>query len=129
MNTTPDLDHFVAVAPGLWRWTAPHPEWRPGAEPESPADWDPIVASVLYTTRESAVFFDPLLPPDPESFWPWADGQVRGRRVAVLTTIMWHRRSREAFVQRYAASTSRAKRNLPEGVESISLREIGRAHV
>lgn len=109
------------IAAGLWRWTAPHPGWQPDAEPGSPADWERDVGSVLYEDEagEVAVFFDPLLPPEPDPFWEWADERCAGRRVAVLTTIGWHRRSRSSFVKRYEASVSRAKRNLPRGVESF----------
>jgi hypothetical protein len=28
------------IAPGLWRWTAPHPAWLADAEPDSPEDWE-----------------------------------------------------------------------------------------
>jgi len=31
---------IAELAPGLLRWTAPHPDWRPGAQPRSPDDWD-----------------------------------------------------------------------------------------
>jgi len=71
------------IAPGLWRWTAPHPAWRPGAERDSPDDWDESVGSVLYVGHDAAVF---------------------------------------RVVQRYGASSSRVKRSLPAGVESIVLR-------
>ena len=110
------------IAPGLWRWTAPHPAWRPGAEPDSPDDWDESVGSALYIGRDTAVFIDPLVPPDEEQFWSWADERVSERNVAVLTTLLPHRRSREQVAHRYRASTSRVRRNLPDGVESIVLR-------
>jgi hypothetical protein len=32
-STGPGMEE---VAPGLWRWTAPHPAWMPGAQPCSP---------------------------------------------------------------------------------------------
>lgn len=83
------------------------------------------MGSVLYEAPGAAVFFDPLLPPDPEPFWEWADDRIAGRPVAVLTTIGWHRRSRDAFVARYAASVSRAESRLPRGVESFVLRGAG----
>jgi hypothetical protein len=35
------------IAPGLWRWTAPHPGWRSGALPGSPDDWDQQVGADL----------------------------------------------------------------------------------
>jgi hypothetical protein len=110
------------IAPGLWRWTAPHPEWVPGAERDSPDDWDQYVGSVLYEHVDAAVFIDPLVPVDEERFWSWADEHAVGRGVVVLTTLGPHRRSRERVVQRYGASTSRAKHNLPAGVQSIVLR-------
>ncbi len=109
----------------LWRWTAPHPDWPAKAPPDSPSYWPEIVGSVLYANRESAVFIDPQLPPDPTEFWSWADRKVGDRPVAVLTTLKWHRRSRDAFAERYGASTSRAKPSLPEGVESFILRRAG----
>jgi hypothetical protein len=84
-----------------------------------------MVGSVLYTTDESAVFIDPQLPPDSDEFWAWADQHVQGRPVHVLTTIHWHRRSRDEVAARYGASTSRAKPNLPQGVESFMLRRAG----
>lgn len=114
------------VARGLWRWTVPHPDWEPEAAPGSPGDWDQHVGSVLYETPGgSAVFFDPLLPPRPDEFWQWADERVAGRSVFVLTTIAWHKRSRADFVERYGASTSRAKKNLSHGVESFVVRGAG----
>ena len=110
------------IAPGLWRWTAPHPAWVPGAEPDSPNDWDQIVGCVLYEGADTAVFIDPLVPEDADAFWRWADVRARGRRVHVLTTLLPHRRSRQPVAERYGASLSRAKGNLPAGVESIVLR-------
>lgn len=110
------------IAARLWRWTGPHPAWRPGAAPDSPDDWDEYVGSVLYVGPDAAVFIDPLVPSDEDRFWRWADERVAGRSVFVLTTLLPHRRSRERVAQRYGASTSRAKRNLPAGVESIVLR-------
>ncbi len=104
------------IAPGLWRSTAPHPAWRPGAERDSPDDWDESVDSVLYIGRDTAVFIDPLVPRDEGQFWSWADERVSERNVAVLTTLLPHRRSREQVAHRYGASTSRVRRNLPDGV-------------
>jgi hypothetical protein len=97
----------------------------PGAEPDSPDDWDQYVGSVLCECRDATVFIDPLVPADEDRFWRWADERVAGGRVVVLTTLGPHRRSREQVVQRYGASTSRAKRNLPSGVHSIVLRGAG----
>jgi hypothetical protein len=110
------------IRPGLRRWTAPHPEWEADATPESPADWPRDVGCVLYDAAGTVVLIDPLLPPDPEPFWAVVDEHVRRRdvSVAVLTTIGFHRRSRDAFVERFGATTS-----APEGVESFPVERTG----
>jgi hypothetical protein len=103
------------LAPGLWRWTAPHPEWRAGAATDSPDDWEQMVGCLLYQGPDTSVFIDPLLPPDQEAFWRWADEQVGGRTASVLTTLAPHRRDRELVATRYGARTS-TDRPLPPGV-------------
>jgi hypothetical protein len=113
------------LRPGLWRWTAPHPDWEADAVAGSPADWPRDVGSVLYETADAAVFIDPLLPPEPDGFWRWADDRTAGRDVVVLTTLGFHRRSRDAFVERYDAVTSRAQAKLPQGVEGVRIRRAG----
>ena len=115
------------VRPGLWRWTAPHPAWRPDATPESPADWPRDVGSVLVEADGATVLIDPLLPPDPEVLRGELDRlvRVRGVRVAVLTTIAFHRRSRDELARRYGASTSRARGSLPPGVEPLPIPGAG----
>lgn len=113
------------IAEGLWRWTAPHPDWRPPRAAGSVGDWDRMVGSVLYATDEAVVLFDPLIQQGDAKFWGWLDDLVRARRVVVLTTLKWHRRSRDDVVARYRATTSRARAGLPAGVESITLRGAG----
>jgi len=120
------------LRPGLWRWTARHPGWREDAEPESPADWPRDVGCVAYRASEAFVFIDPLLPAGAENrFWTQMDPLVGEHDwpVLVLTTIGWHRRSRDEFAERYGASTSRAKTALPQGVETIPLRGAGETMV
>jgi hypothetical protein len=96
------------IAPGLHHWTAPHPGWDPEGEPGSPADWPEQVGCTLY----GSVFIDPLVP---EDLWPALDGLVSGP-VAVLTTIRFHGRSREAVLERYGGGEE-----LPEGVEAFPI--------
>jgi hypothetical protein len=91
------------IRPGLWRWSAPHPAWRPGAEPGTPDDWPRDVGAVLYQTRSRAVFFDPLAPAADPAFWGWADQRCDGREVSVLETIPYHRRDRDQFIAHYGA--------------------------
>lgn len=105
------------ITEGLWRWTSPHPDWKPNAEPGSSMDWDREVGCVLYLTTTDAVFIDPQLPPDPAPFWEWCDPLVAGRSASVLTTIHWHLRSRAELADRYHAAT--VNDPLPEGVRSL----------
>jgi hypothetical protein len=115
------------IEPGLYRWTTAHPEWRPGAVTNSPADWPEQVGCVLLEAPDATVLIDPLLPLDREDFLHLLDERVHGRAlpVSVLTTIGFHRRDRDELARRYQASTSRAKRNLPTGVESFPVRGAG----
>jgi hypothetical protein len=113
------------LAPGLWRWTAVHPEWDPDATEGSTGDWGPAVGSVLYVGGEGAAFIDALVPDTP-AFWEWADARMAGvRRCSALITIGFHRRSRDDLTARYGADTSRARERLPPGVEKIALRGTG----
>ena len=110
------------VARGLWRWTAPHPDWEPSPKKGSPADWPQLVGSVAYASDDVLVLVDPLVPDDG---WRELDRLAKGKRVHVLTTLGFHRRSREAVRERYGAETSNAKASLPEGVETIQIRNAG----
>lgn len=110
------------LAPGLWRWTAVHPEAVVDPEPGSPADWGPEVGSVAYVADDTLVLIDPLVP---DELWARLDELADGRRVLVLTTLGFHRRSRDAVAERYGASTSRARKALPSGVVPIPLRGAG----
>jgi hypothetical protein len=113
---------LTEIRPGLHRWTAPHPAYEPDPEPDSPADWPELVGCVAYEASEALVLIDPLVP---EDLWPALDRMAEGRQVAVLTTIGFHRRSRDAVAERYGASTSRAKKMLPQGVETIPIPRAG----
>jgi hypothetical protein len=90
------------IEEGLWRWTAPHPDWLPGA-PDSLEDWPRDVACVLYEAPDVSLFIDPLVPADTAEFWRWADARCAGRPVVVLTTLEFHARSRAVVVERYGA--------------------------
>ena len=118
---------LAELRPGLWRWTAPHPGAETDPEPEGPADWPPDVGSVAYEARDAFVLVDPLLPREHEPFLAEMDARIRrhGRRVAILTTIRFHRRSRDELAVRYGASTSRARAGLPEGVRVIPIPRAG----
>ena len=82
---------------------------------------------MLCDSPDATVLIDPLLPPGEEGFLDHLDRHVerRGLPVAILTTIKFHRRSRDELAARYGARTSRARATLPAGVESRPLRGTG----
>jgi glyoxylase-like metal-dependent hydrolase (beta-lactamase superfamily II) len=110
---------LAEIRPGLLRWLAAHPDWEPDAEPDSPADWPQDVGCILHEAPAATVLIDPLVPDD---LWPELDARVRGRGlpVRVLTTIRWHRRSRDDVLARYSGSEEAVA-----GVEAIPLVGLG----
>jgi len=122
---------LVELAPGLHRWTARHPDAEPSPDPGTPADWGPDVACVAYEAPDALVLVDPLVPEDRADLLDALDALVRrhGRRVAILTTLQFHRRSRDELAARYHASTSRARATLPEGVETVQIKGAGETMV
>jgi glyoxylase-like metal-dependent hydrolase (beta-lactamase superfamily II) len=83
------------IAPGLWRWTAYHEEWKQS------------VGSTYCETEDEAVLVDPLVPAaaDARRFWEALDRDVeKANGVAhVLVTVFWHTRSADEMVSRYDA--------------------------
>ena len=105
------------LRPGLWRWTAAHPEW------EHAEHWGPEVGAVYAELPGAVVLVDPLVPvEEEESFWAELDRDVErsGDPVHVLLTVHWHERSVAAVVERYHARFWRPEENgeLPEGVHA-----------
>lgn len=91
------------LAPGLWRWTARHPEWSEGE------DWPPEVGCVYWEAPDAVCLVDPLVPVEPaerERFWKHLDADVEraGAPVAVLLTISFHARSAAEIAARYGAA-------------------------
>jgi hypothetical protein len=121
-----DPTALTEIAPGLLRWSAPHPDWSPDAEPGSSSDWGQLVGSVLYELPDVVVLIDPLLPPaERAQFLELLDARVAGRPMSILTTIHWHRRDRDELAERYRANTTRAWNYVPPGVEQRPLRGAG----
>ena len=89
------------IAPGLWRWTGYHEEWKQD------------VGSVYYETADGVVLVDPLVPPEDElRFWRALDrdiGRAKGP-VHVLVTVFWHTRSAAAMIDKYSAQVWAAAR-------------------
>ena len=105
------------LRPGLWRWTAAHPEW------EHAEHWGPEVGSVYAELPDTLVMVDPLVPEDEEDrFWEALDRDVErvGKPVHVLLTVHWHERSVAAVLDRYKATLWRPeeKGELPAGVHA-----------
>ena len=76
------------LAPGIWHWTAPHPDWEP-TEP-----WDRNVSSYAIDDGERLLLFDPLAVPSE------LVERAAGRRTAVVLTAPWHERDAESLVKR-----------------------------
>ena len=125
------MSELAELRPGLFRWTALHPDAEPSPNAGSPADWGPEVGSVAYAAPGALVLIDPLVPADRAGLQKELDELVRahGRPVHILTTLKWHRRSRDALAARYRAATSRARPSLPEGVETIVIPGAGETMV
>jgi glyoxylase-like metal-dependent hydrolase (beta-lactamase superfamily II) len=88
------------VDDGLWRWTTPHPDWKPGD------DWDEDVGCVYWEATDSTVLVDPLIPIEKAErtrFLDALDRDVERRRlpVAILLTCSWHARSSTELAERY----------------------------
>jgi hypothetical protein len=104
------------IADGLWRWTAPHPAWKPGGEPEGVDDWPQEVGCVLAETAGGVpVVIDPLLEGDGQ--WAWLEERLAGRAPVVLTTIRYHGRSSADVLERFGGTTDK-----PGGVSAFPLK-------
>jgi glyoxylase-like metal-dependent hydrolase (beta-lactamase superfamily II) len=112
------------IAPDLWYWTAPHPEWQDAYE------WPKEVGCVCCRLPQAVVLIDPLLPRGEEAaLWQLVDGFARP--VAVLLTAPWHQRDARMVAERYGTTvwTHEAARRrlafttrsdlLPDGVETF----------
>ncbi len=118
---------ITQIDSGLWRWTAGHPEWSAGARRASTGDWPREVGSVALATGGALVLIDALVPEGADALWRWLDERRReaGGEVHALCTLKWHRRSRDAIVARYGATTSRGAAALPDGVEPVAIEGAG----
>jgi hypothetical protein len=88
------------LAPGLWSWTATHPEWDSGL------GWDAQVRCFYLEAEDATIVVDPLVPTDEaDRFWRALDRDVerRARPVAVLLTQAAHARSAGDVAARYDA--------------------------
>jgi glyoxylase-like metal-dependent hydrolase (beta-lactamase superfamily II) len=79
------------LAPGLWHWEAPHPDWTP-SEP-----WQQLVSSYAIDAGDRLLLFDPLA-------LPGELGELAARRETVIVlTAPWHERDAQALAERLGA--------------------------
>jgi hypothetical protein len=97
------------LRPGLWTWTAAHPDWSE----KDAGEWGPEVRSYAYDTGACLVLFDPISPPT------LLDGLVEAQEVAVVLTASWHGRSAEECVERFGAHLYAPNEQLPADVERV----------
>jgi len=83
------------VAPGLWIWRVPHPDWSPDA------DWEPRVTSTCVESGGEVAVLDPLAPPEGAAeIWERLDARPPTLAVVLKPD---HVRSVDRFVERYGA--------------------------
>lgn len=76
------------LAPGLWHWEAPHPDWEP-TEP-----WSQNVSSYAIDDGERLLLFDPLAVPIE------LEALAAEREPAIVLTAPWHERDTRSLVER-----------------------------
>src|SRR6185503_8024690 len=84
---------IIDVAPGLWIWRMPHPDWSP------PDGGDRVVTWPVASSGGEVVVLDPLAPPDDATdIWERLDAQPPTVAVVLKPD---HVRSIDAFVERF----------------------------
>ena len=84
---------IIDVAPGLWIWRMPHPDWAP------PDGGDRVVTSTVVASGGEIAVFDPLAPPaEATEIWDRLSAQPPTMAVVIKPD---HVRSIDAFVERF----------------------------
>ena len=79
------------LAPGLWHWDAPHPEWT------SEQRWPQRVSSYAIDDGTRLLLFDPLAVPGE------IEQLAADREPVVVLTAPWHERDAKSLVERLGA--------------------------
>ena len=114
------------LAPGLFYWTAPHPDWT--AASGGKGGWEQTVGCVYYEAPDAVVLVDPLAPPDGTAeateFWNALDRDVeRAKRpVTILLTNHYHQRSSARIVERYPGTLVHGSKH----IEGKTVRPVDR---
>src|SRR4051812_9321189 len=86
------------LAPGIWRWTARHPEWHPG-------EFGAEVAAFAVDAGDDLLLIDPIVPEDDSSeLLDLLDRLADGRTTSSLITIGYHVRDAEQLAKRYGGA-------------------------
>lgn len=84
------------IRPGLWTWTARHPDWTEADG--GPEGWGPEARSYACDSGSDLALIDPLEPPS------LVEGLIESQDVAVLLTMYMHKRSAAQCVERFGAT-------------------------
>lgn len=110
------------IAPRLWHWTAPHPDWKPKNRGKDGLGWDQIVSAYALVADDGLVLIDPLVPEDESDaarLWEALDRDVDAHGPpAILISVHWHARSAEEIAGRYHGSSIWAPADAPQGVHA-----------
>jgi hypothetical protein len=80
------------LRPGLWHWTAPHPDWGPQQR------WPENVSSYAIDDGKRLLLFDPIRVPEELL------GSAKHRDTIVVLTAPWHERDTRSLVERAGAT-------------------------
>jgi hypothetical protein len=98
------------IAPRLWHWTAPHPEWKPSNRGKDGLGWDETVSSYALVADDAFVLMDPLVPGDEgDSAGLWdaldRDVEAHGPPEILISVHPYHARSAGDIAARYDGSS------------------------
>lgn len=97
------------IAPHLWHWSAPHPDWKPSNRGKDGQGWDQMVSSYALVADDDFVLIDPQRPADKTDaarLWVALDRDVDAHGPpAILISVDYHVRSADEVVRRYDGSS------------------------
>jgi glyoxylase-like metal-dependent hydrolase (beta-lactamase superfamily II) len=108
------------IAPHLWHWATPHPEWKPENRGKDGLGWGQIISSYALVAQDTLVLIDPQLPAgeaEAARLWEALDRDVEAHGPpATLITVFWHARSAEEIADHYPGATIWAPADTPDEV-------------
>jgi hypothetical protein len=111
---------LLDVAPGLWLWRLPHPDWH------AECGWEPAVTSTCVESGGEVVLLDPLLPPEQaDDVWTRLDARPP---TAVVVLKPDHVRDVDLVVGRYGARAFGPSLFWRDGVPETELEPIEPGH-